>query len=181
MKNANKAVYDIIKMLHLPFCLGDIVMKAKDVFKNIAALLMFLIVGVFSGVAVTEYLFDTYPLMDQATVPENPIGIILIPFLALFLYTFATVILSIVLFGMKKSVRLSLLLFRRKESKVCIALRIIGYLIIIKLIYESICDVLEFKRFFVNGLCYYTSAILFVLLGMIIIISIATKKDSLVT
>lgn len=153
-------------------------MKAKDVLKNIAVLLMFLLSGIFAGHTLTLYLFDTLPLMDQATAPENPVGIIIIPFLALLMCTFASMILAIGLFSMKKSVKLSLILFRRKESKSCIALRIIGYLIIIKLIYEYICDWIEFRQFFIYGLCYYVSAVVFVLLGMIILITIVTKKGS---
>lgn len=151
-------------------------MKAKDVFKNIAVLLLFLVVGISAGMAATLYLFDTFPLMDQSAVPENPVCIVILPFLALLLCAFATVIFAVGLFCMKKSVRVSLLLFHRKESKVCIALRVIGYLIVLILIYESIYDILTFKQFFINGLWYYASSIVFVLLGMVIFITMVTKK-----
>lgn len=151
-------------------------MKAKHILKNIVSLLGFLLSGISTGVAVTEYLFDTLPLMDQSTVPENPVAIIIIPFLALCLSVFATAILAIGLLGMRKNVRLSLLLFHKKESKVCIAIRIIGYLIISRLIYEGISDWFEFRQFFVSGLWYYASAVIFILLGMIIFLSIITKE-----
>lgn len=150
-------------------------MTAKDILKNISALLAFLLSGISTGVAVTFYLFDTLPLMDQSTVPENPVGIIIIPFLALCLSGVATVIAAVGLFGMKKNVRLSLLLFRKAESKVCIAIRIVGYLIISRLIYEGAGDWFEFGTFFLNGLWYYASAVIFILLGIIIFISIITK------
>ena len=150
-------------------------MTAKDIWKNISALFAFLLSGISTGVAVTFYLFDTLPLMDQSTVPENPVAIIIVPFLALCLSAFVTAILAIGLFGSSKNVRLSLLLFHKKENKVCIVVRLVGYLIISKLIYEGIRDCFEFRQFFVNGLWYYASAVIFILLGIIIFISIITK------
>lgn len=151
-------------------------MKIKDIFKNIAFLLVFLISGLSSGMALTMYLFDTLPLMDQATVPENPVAIVVFPGLALNFCTFAVIFFSVMLFSLKKKVKLSSLLFCKKERKRCIVLRSAGYLIIARLVYESIRDIFEFKQFFINGLWYYASAVVFVLSGMMIFIAIVKKQ-----
>lgn len=152
-------------------------MSKKDILKNIVSLLAFLITGILSGIFVTLYLFDTMPLMDQSTIPENPVGIVILPFFAFFLCSVALVILGTLLFTMRKSVRVSLLLFCKKESKICITFKIIGYLIILRIVYSGIRDLFEFKQFFINGLCYYTSAVAFVLICMMIFVSIITRKS----
>lgn len=151
-------------------------MSVKDIFKNIIALFLFILIGLSSGIAETLYLFDILPLMDQSTVPENPVAIVILPMLALLFCGFVSVILGIIIFCKHKSVRLSLLLFRRKERKICLICRIIGYLIILRLVYEGIHDLFEFKQFFINGLWSYTSNVAFVLISMLIILSIIAKN-----
>lgn len=153
-------------------------MLAKNILKNIAALLAFILTGISFGIFETLYLFDVLPLMDQSTVPENPVAIVILPVLALMFSVSLAAILGAVIFGKRRSVKLSLLLFRKKERKRCIICRVIGYLIILRLVYEGIRDLFEFKQFFINGLWSYASAVAFVLIGMLIFLSIITKDIS---
>lgn len=150
-------------------------MKLAQTIKNIIANLLFLISGISTGTALSFYLIDTFPLMDQSLVPENPIGVILIPMIAVFLSVIASLVFAGLLFRSKKCVKPSLLLFRKKDGRLCVIIRCIGYLLILRLIYDSIHELLEFKKFFLYGLWYYTSSFVLVLTGMVIILSIITK------
>lgn len=153
-------------------------MLAKNILKNIAALLAFILMGISYGITVTLYLFETLPLMDQSTVPQNPVAIVILPVFALMFSVIIAAILGAVIFVKRRSVKLSLLLFRKKECKRCIICRVIGYLIILRFVYEGIHDLFEFKQFFINGLWSYASAVTFVLIGMLIFLSIITKDIS---
>lgn len=151
-------------------------MQVKSVLKNILVLLMFFIAGMSAGVSSTLYVMDIWPLSDQTTVPDNPAAIVIIPFISLILCTIADMVLAVIIFSMKKNAKLTKLLFNKRDSGICIVLRIIGYILIALILYEFICDRLKFGRFFANGLWFYASMVVLILTGMIIIISLLSKE-----
>lgn len=153
-------------------------MAVKDVFKNISALFGLLTAGVSGGFASTAYLIETMPLMDQSAVPENPVAVIILPFLSAAFSIFVVIVFAVLIFALNRKVRLELLVFRKGERKVCYVFRGIGYLVIIRLIYEAVRDWITFGRFFTTGLWFYTSGVVFVILGLMIFIAIISKDET---
>ena len=152
-------------------------MSAKNILLNVGHLLLFLMFGTLMGFAVPFYFNDYSPFLDHSAMPGSPpIGIFIIPFLVLVFCIFAIIILSVLLFCMKKSVKISHLKFRKGEGKVVAAFRSIGYLTVLFLIYSAVQDWIVFGRFFLSGLWFYASHILFTLSGTAIFLSIITKK-----
>lgn len=91
-------------------------MSVKGIFWNIITLFIFFLSGVSAGYSMTLYMLDTFPL-NPIELPGNPIGITLVPIFAFLMCAFITLILSIILFSMKKRVRASLLRFCKKKIK----------------------------------------------------------------
>ncbi|MDO5398755.1 MAG: hypothetical protein Q4G33_12585 [bacterium] len=152
-------------------------MKLKTVFKNLAFIFFLPIASTLSGISSMVYFDETLKYMDPASLPENGVGIILLPFLGFIFGMFLAIFFGIFIFGLQRNIKLSYLWFQKDERKPGSFVRCIGYLFILRLIYEGIRDWIEYKVFVVSGLLFYAVSIIFVLILTLVCCSIIFKYE----
>lgn len=151
-------------------------MKLKNIFKNIAVLSAMPISGTLSGISLLSYFDDTLKYMDPTSLPENGVGIIILPFAGFIFSVFLVVVLGMLIFGLRKDIKLSCLWYHKSERKSVSIDRLIGYIAVFGLIYEGIRDWLEYKVFLVSGLLFYACSIVFIIVLTLTVCSLIFKE-----
>lgn len=153
-------------------------MTAKKMFKNTLALLLLTILGISAGQGAMYYACNILPLIESQETSAPPIGIILFPFLAFIFSITLTIIFASLLFGLKRTVKLSNILLLKKDEVLIKIIKVTAYLILLMLIFTAVKDLIQYRRFLLCGLWFYISITLFIITGTVIICSILTKEET---
>lgn len=151
-------------------------MTVKKFFKNLAALFALLTAGISASYAVFFYFDDTLKFLDSASLPENPVGIVMLPVLGSIFSIFITMFFAVLLFVLRRKIEWPLLFFHKDESIACRIFRILGYLLLAGIFYSGIRDLIVYKEFILSGLWYYASLAAAAAIGIIIVESLLTKR-----
>lgn len=140
----------------------------KKILKNLTALLVFFASGISASVASVDYFADALKFWDAESLPENPVGIVVVPFLGGILTIFAVLLCAALLFALGKEVKWQLLFFRKGERAAGVIIRCLGCFALLYVFYGLLRDLIASGALLWSVLWYHLSFVAFFAVGIVI-------------